>query len=228
MYLGGNSLYYVTSIVPERPWIMECRKTWDYVDEPGPPRKGGGPSYGVLSWERVHTTGEVGGLFQYRGQSERDTLGVTVCAGAWQRKTPGYKRLPDSFDERARFIFEGTDEDELIGDFGLAQNGAAGDEIDCVDFGPGTPPHILVLATSAGLHTEGGAASPKWVRADIAYMEGPNGGAVFSVGSLNWLSSLSWNNYDNNVSRVTRNVLERFRDPEPLTQATSVASAGPV
>jgi len=216
MYLRGNSHDYVTSLVPDRTWIMECRKTWDQVDQADTPRSRTGPSYGVLPWERVHTTGELGGMWQYRGQSPRDTIGVDSNAGQWQRKEPGYRRLPDSFDNRVKFIFEGIHETDLIGDFGLVQGGAAGDETDGVDYGRGTPPHILVLGTSAGLHQEGGKAAPYWHRADIAYMEGPNGGAVFSVGSINWVSSLSWNEYENNVSRVTRNVLERFRDAAPL------------
>jgi N,N-dimethylformamidase len=32
------------------------------------------------------------------------------------------------------------------------------------------------------------------------------------VGSIAWDGALSWNDHDNTVSRVTRNVLERFRD----------------
>jgi N,N-dimethylformamidase len=45
---------------------------------------------------------------------------------------------------------------------------------------------------------------------DRASTEMPNGGAVFSVGSINWCGSLPTNDYDNNVSRVTENVLRRF------------------
>jgi len=48
------------------------------------------------------------------------------------------------------------------------------------------------------------------VRADMVYFECPNGGAVFSTGSIAWCGSLSYNNYDNNVSRVTDNVLRQF------------------
>jgi N,N-dimethylformamidase len=40
--------------------------------------------------------------------------------------------------------------------------------------------------------------------------ESPTGGAVFSVGSINWLGSLPSNDFDNNVSRVTENVLRHF------------------
>jgi N,N-dimethylformamidase len=54
------------------------------------------------------------------------------------------------------------------------------------------------------------------VRADIVYFEGPKGGAVFSVGSIAWLGALSYNDGNNNVSRITENVLRRFASPEPL------------
>jgi N,N-dimethylformamidase len=43
-----------------------------------------------------------------------------------------------------------------------------------------------------------------------------NGGAVFSVGSIAWAGSLSHDSYRNNVSRITRNVLERFLNARPF------------
>ena len=52
--------------------------------------------------------------------------------------------------------------------------------------------------------------------ADIVFFETPGGGAVFSVGSIAWSGSLSWNNYDNNIERITRTVLKRFIDPTPF------------
>ena len=61
---------------------------------------------------------------------------------------------------------------------------------------------------------QGGTESPK-VRADMVFFETSAGGAVFSVGSINWLGSLGCNGYDNNVARVTENVLRRFVDPTP-------------
>jgi N,N-dimethylformamidase len=39
---------------------------------------------------------------------------------------------------------------------------------------------------------------------------------VFSVGSIAWTGSLTWNGYDNSVSRITSNVLRGFASPEPL------------
>ena len=39
---------------------------------------------------------------------------------------------------------------------------------------------------------------------------------MFSTSSIAWCGSLSHNDYDNNVSRIMRNVLDRFASPEPL------------
>ena len=113
----------------------------------------------------------------------------------------------------------------MIGDFGLVMNGAVGDEIDRLDTRLGSPPHTLLLATTAGRHSNfylvviedttltmrliGGQENDK-VRSDVVYYELPNGGAVFSTGSISYWGSLSHNNYQNNVSRMTENVLRRF------------------
>lgn len=214
MYLGGNGFYWVTSVDPQRPQVIEVRRgtmgTRAWTSEPG---------------EAYHsTTGELGGLWRLRGRSPQRVDGVGFTAQGWGPAT-GYRRQAGSFDPRAAFIFEGLGEDEIIGDFGLVLGGAAGDEIDRADPRLGTPPHALVLATSTG-HDDyyqfvveeademfpgnGGKDNPL-VRSDLTYFEMPNGGAVFSVGSITWCSSLSHNGYDNNVSRITGNVLRRFQ-----------------
>ena len=61
-----------------------------------------------------------------------------------------------------------------------------------------------------------GGTENDWVRADMVYFETPNGGGVFSTSSIAWAGSLSHNNYDNNVSKITGNVLDRFVDPKPM------------
>jgi N,N-dimethylformamidase len=48
------------------------------------------------------------------------------------------------------------------------------------------------------------------VRADMVYFEYPSGGAVFSTGSVSWSGCLFFNGYNNNVSRITENVLREF------------------
>ena len=102
--------------------------------------------------------------------------------------------------------------------------------MDRWDHALGTPPHALLLASSFG-HSdayqhvieevpysnskEGGSVQPL-VRSDIVYFECPNGGAVFSAGSITWCAALSQNGYDNNVSRITDNVLTRFDSDDHL------------
>jgi N,N-dimethylformamidase len=44
----------------------------------------------------------------------------------------------------------------------------------------------------------------------MVYFETPNGGAVFSVGSITFCGSLFHNGYRNNISRIVDNVLRRF------------------
>ena len=54
------------------------------------------------------------------------------------------------------------------------------------------------------------------VRADLCFFETGSGGAVFSTGSIAWALSLSHAHYDNDVARISTNVLMRFADPEPF------------
>ena len=108
--------------------------------------------------------------------------------------------------------------------------GACGFEVDRVDLALGSPPHTLVLASGTGFSDvyqhvveeinqtdpiQGGTIHPL-VKGDMAYFETNNGGAVFSTGSIAYMGSLSHNNYKNNVSRITGNVLRRFAQDGPI------------
>jgi N,N-dimethylformamidase len=59
------------------------------------------------------------------------------------------------------------------------------------------------------IHETTGPTQEK-VRADMVYARLGDGGEVFSVGSCNWCGSLSHAGYDNNVARITANVLRHF------------------
>jgi N,N-dimethylformamidase len=212
MYLGGNGFYWVTSFDPERPHIIECRRS----------------ESGVRTWqaepgEYYHsTTGELGGLWRYREKVPQRIVGVGMTATGGEPARP-YRRLPASEDPRVAWMFEDIP-DRILGDFGLHMGAAAGWELDRVDTALGTPPHAIVVATSFG-HSDvyqlsvedlwktdpnvGGTSCPD-VRADITFFEYPNGGAVFSVGSISYCGSLSYNNYMNNISKLTENVLTAF------------------
>ena len=48
------------------------------------------------------------------------------------------------------------------------------------------------------------------MRADMVYFDVPGGGAVFATGSITFCGSLPWNRFDNNISRLLRNVVQRF------------------
>ena len=121
------------------------------------------------------------------------------------------------------WMFEGIGEGELIGEHGFG-GGASGDEIDKCDLALGSPSNTIIVATSVGhpdefcmfpedaefpmLKTVGTQTNE--IRSDITYYETVGGGAVFSVGSINWFCSLGWNSFNNNVAVLTGNVLREF------------------
>ena len=52
------------------------------------------------------------------------------------------------------------------------------------------------------------------IRAEIVYFDTLADGAVFSTGSITFCGALSYNSYDNNISRMLENVLHRFASGE--------------
>ena len=219
MYLGANGWYWRIAWHDQLSGVMEVRRAED----------------GIRTWEAEpgeyhHSfTGEFGGLWRRIGRPPNVVTGTGFTAQGFDLSSY-YVRQPDSHDPRAAFIFEGVGREERIGDFGLVGGGAAGLELDRAEPRLGTPPNTLVLASSED-HTDlyllvneeftvttpdiTGSQHPN-VRADMVFFETPAGGAVFSVSSIAWCGSLSHNGYDNNVSRITGNVLNRFLDPEPF------------
>ena len=217
MYLGGNGYYWVVTFQPGNVNVMEVRK-W-----------GGTEAWTAEPGERyLSFSGEMGGLWRNRGRAPQKLFGTGFIAQGLDIATH-YVRRADGFLPENSWIFDGID-DKKIGDFGLEGGGAAGMEIDACDTSLGTPPQTHLVASSEG-HTSlmlevrenygitqpfmGGNVNPK-VRADIVYFPTDNGGGVFSSSSISWCGSLSYNNYQNNVSRITKNVLDRFLSEQPL------------
>ncbi|MHB1128583.1 MAG: N,N-dimethylformamidase beta subunit family domain-containing protein [Ilumatobacteraceae bacterium] len=217
MYLGGNGFYSAAEIPENHHDVVEVRR----------------PGQDNL-WRVNHTeglfssSGLPSGLWRNIGRPENALVGVGFITQGFDECT-FYRRSAASTDPRVSWIFEGLESDELIGDFGILQGGAAGYEIDRHDIARGSPKHSIVVASSSGhsplydlmvssildtLPQLGLSQDP--IRADMVFFETNNGGAVFSVGSIAWAGSLSHNNYQNNVSTVTRNVLRRFMDPTPF------------
>ncbi|OQU94096.1 hypothetical protein CLAIMM_00508 [Cladophialophora immunda] len=212
MYLGGNGFYWVTALDPARPWRVEVRRGEEGVR-----------SYSMEPGERhLSLDGRYGTLWRARGRSSHALFGVAFCS---QGRPPGvpYKRTEAGKDARFSWMFDGMSDGELIGVFGLG-GGASGDEMDSFDLAQGSPRNAVVVATSTG-HPDGfGIASEcvaypilatrgtetNEIRSDMVYYETDGGGAVFSVGSINWYPSLGWDDYRNNVARLTGNVIREF------------------
>lgn len=206
MYLAGNGLSWVTSLDPERPYLIEVRKggEGDYPD-----------------WWRVEpgqfqhsTTLEVGGPWARRGRPPRSILGLDYAAsffapskGQW-----GFERLPASYESQFAFIFEGVGDHETIGDFGLNLGTAAGFEMDSVQewhWSEALPKPVVLARARCDLFSPP-FHMPVPPVAELMISAFPEGGVVFGAGSVTWSGSLSHNQYNNNVSRITDNVLRRF------------------
>jgi N,N-dimethylformamidase len=223
MVLGGNGFYWRIAYHSTLPGVMEVRRcgaairTWE--TQPG---------------EEFHSfDGSRGGLWRAHARPPQSISGVGFISEGFDLSS-FYRRTAASQDPRVAFMFDGV-EDDVIGDFGLQGGGAAGIEIDHADPALGTPTHALIVASSEG-HTESyrlvneemsitvptvTAPVEARIQADMVFFETAGGGAVFNVGSIAWPGSLSHNAYDNNVSRLTRNVLDRFVDPTPFNYGRS-------
>ena len=219
MYLGGNGFYWRIAYHDALPGVLELR------------RAEGGMRYQTTEPGEYHQSfnGELGGLWRRLGAPPNTLVGAGTVGTGFDSASY-YRRTEDSHDPRATFIFEGVGDDEMIGDFGSLLGGAAGVELDGANRKLGTPPHALVVARSEG-HSQlyflcpeetpfhhpvmSGAENPR-VRADLLFYETPAGGGVFTTGSISWCASLAHDDYENNVARITGNVLQRFLDPEPL------------
>ncbi|HQZ32876.1 MAG TPA: hypothetical protein PK020_00555 [Ilumatobacteraceae bacterium] len=217
MYLGGNGFYSAAEVPPDRRDVVEVRR----------------PGQDNL-WRVNHaeaatsTSGLPSGMWRNIGRSENALTGVGFITQGFDACTY-YQRSQASRDERVSWIFEGLEPDQVIGDFGILQGGAAGYEIDRHDVTKGSPPHSVVVASSGGhsnlydlmvssiLDTLPDATRTQDpIRADMVFFETGRDGAVFSVGSIAWAGSLSHNEYSNSVSTVTKNVLDRFADGQPF------------
>ena len=210
MYLGGNGFYWRIAYSDSFPGVVENRRgvtgvrTWE--GEPGE--------------HHLSFTGEAGGLWRSLGRPPQALVGVGFSATLFDRSTY-YRRTAESFAPEHAFVFDGVGPRERIGDFGCRGGGAAGLELDRWDRTLGAPPASVVLATTEDVGLGGLLSVEEYitttraldglqngkVRADMVFFATPGGGAVWSTGSIAWATSLCHEGYDNNVARITGNVL---------------------
>lgn len=213
LYLGGNGFYWRVALHESEPGAIEIRRA-----------EGGIRAWAAEPGEYFNAfDGAYGGLWRRSGRPPQKLAGVGFSAQG-QFEGSYYRRNRRTEPPSASWVFEGI-EDEILGDFGLSGGGAAGFELDRADERLGSPEGIEILASSEG-HSDAFVLVPEehlthitnWpgqplqelLRADMVYFERPNGGAVFSTGSITFCGSLPHNNFDNNISKLLENVLRRF------------------
>ena len=213
MYLGGNGFYWRVALHQSEPGAIEIRRAESgiraWAAEPG-------EYYNAFD-------GAYGGLWRRNGRPPQRLAGVGFSAQG-QFEGSYYRRKADPDDPEVGWVFEGI-EDEILGDFGLSGGGAAGFELDRADPRLGTPENVRILASSEN-HSETFVLVPEehlthitnWpnepvqdlLRADMVYFDVPGGGAVFATGSITFCGSLPHNDFNNNISALVGNVLNRF------------------
>jgi N,N-dimethylformamidase len=217
MYLGGNGFYWKIALSTEKTGVIEIRRA-----------EGGIRAWAAEPGEYYNQfDGEYGGLWRRNGRAPQQLVGVGFTAqgnfvGSHYRIAQNARSNP-----KVNWIFDGIDGD-VIGGFGLSGHGAAGFELDRTDVRLGTPTNAIVIAASEDhppeapwvlvpeeqlthITTVAGQTHKQLIRADMTYFDVPGGGAVFSVGSITFCGSLPTNNYNNNVSKLLGNVLDRFQ-----------------
>lgn len=210
LYLGGNGFYWRVALHLESEDMLEIRRAEDgiraWAAEPG-------EYYNAFD-------GTYGGLWRRNGRAPQDLVGVGFAAQGEFFGDP-YRRIctEPSYD----WVFEGL-EDTLIGNYGYSGNGAAGFELDHMDYRLGTPQNAVLLAKSVTrdsgfmlvpeeqlthLSNLTGGTAKEAMHADMVYIEYPGGGSVFTTGSITFCGCLPWNNYKNDVSQLLQNVMTR-------------------
>ncbi|MFN3210850.1 MAG: N,N-dimethylformamidase beta subunit family domain-containing protein [Roseovarius sp.] len=211
MYLGGNGFYWRIAMHSENDSLLEIRRAEDgiraWAAEPG-------EYYNAFD-------GTYGGLWRRNGRAPQDLVGIGFAAQGEFFGDP-YRRV--CVDPAYDWVFDGVG-NEVIGDYGFSGNGAAGFELDHIDYRLGTPETTVLLARSVTrengfmlvpeeqlthlTNLTGGSAEDA-MHADIVLIDYPGGGQVFATGSITFCGSLPWNDFDNDVSTLFHNVLTRF------------------
>ena len=214
LYLGGNGFYWRIAVHPEHNGTLEIRRG-----------EGGIRAWAAEPGEYFQAfDGAYGGLWRRNNRPPQKLAAVGFSAqgnfyGSYYRPNPDAMKTPET-----AWIFEGI-QDEKLGDFGFSGNGAAGFELDRVDYRLGSPEDVHILASSENHHesfilvpeellthltTWPGEEIDDLIRADMVYQKSDHGGQLFATGSITFCGSLLYSDGDNNISRLLGNVMERF------------------
>ena len=121
MYMGGNGFYWRIAHHPTRAGVIEVRRA-----------EGGVRAWDAEPGESHHSfTGEYGGLWRRNARAPQRLAGIGFISQGFDHCSY-YRRTEAAANSRVAFAVAGID-DELIGNFGILQGGAAGLEIDAID-----------------------------------------------------------------------------------------------
>lgn len=211
LHLGGNAFYFVVSVYGDEPHVMETRRgvggTIPWQAEPGEARHA--------------STGELGGLWRWRGRSAHALVGTGTSVVSFGKGRPYVITKEARERDDLRWIFEGVSGDEIDAP-GVLFGGAAGFELDALRDDLGTPANTIKLAEARdfgalsflALEDVIGTGPRAEALSHLAYRRLRSGGQVFSAPSVAWTSCLSANGGQNAVATVTGNVLRRFLSNE--------------
>lgn len=203
IYLGGNGLYWVTSLHPSKPHLMEVRR-W-----------GGSQTWSADEVDRDHQFEDrVGGLWAEAGRPPNQFVGVGF-AGFGAGPPLSFVRTEASYDSEWNWVFDGVEE-IVIGSDGI--NFGAGNEFDSCDPTLPAPGHTTILCSSQPLTTdhfatyEGGSerAPTPGVRADLAITVTDSGGFILAVSSITAGGCLVAQNGLSPMRRVCTNVIRHM------------------
>ncbi|WP_144097545.1 N,N-dimethylformamidase beta subunit family domain-containing protein [Croceicoccus sediminis] len=212
LHMGGNAFYAVTSVFAEEGDVVEIRRgfggTIPWQSEPGEARQA--------------ATGELSGLWRWRGRSAQRLVGTGTSAVSFG-KGSAFRRTDDAtadFD----WMFEGVG--DTVDAHGTLSGGPAGFEVDSSRHSLGTPTDTVVVASAAALGdpaflaiedmiATGPQAAPS---CHLTYRRDPSGAQTFSAASIAWSSCLLSNGGDNDVAAMTANILRKFLE-ERTTQS---------
>ncbi len=208
LYLGGNGFYWRIALHHQAPGMLEIRRG-----------EGGIRAWAAEPGEYYHAfDGAYGGLWRRSGRPPQMLVGIGFSAqGGFTGSY--YQRI--CYHPDYQWIFAGV-EGDILGDFGFSGGGAAGFELDRIDYRQGTHNNVVLLARSPAHGDEfmlvpeeqlthltnlPGQTTLSLLHADMIYFEVAGGGSVFASGSITFCGSLPWHHFDNNISRILENVI---------------------
>jgi N,N-dimethylformamidase len=229
IYLGGNGFYWVTAVAEDEPDVIEIRRyggTGTWQGEPGE--------------HRLALSGERSGLWRMSGRPPQARMGVGFCGQGFDRGAP-YRKTKAAASPQWSWIFAGVEGESFGGGSALVLgHGAAGVEIDRTDAAAGTPEHTVLLA-SADQFTDayqtaierataiapwhGGSDPRSGLRADMTITTGPNGGAVFTTGSIAYASTLCFDDNRSDTAAILANVIDRFLSDQTVVSVKAAFDA---